>query len=58
MARTAYWPVWWEDLGRRAGGFNLHKPSTTCLALCSEGMKEFKHGPSSIRSQPSRVEAT
>lgn len=45
-------------LGQEIGRFNLHKPSTTCLALCSAGMKECKHDLSSIRSYLSRVEET
>lgn len=54
-AREASWPAWWEDLGRRVGDFNLHKPSTT-LALYVARMKEFKYSPSSLKDHPFRVE--
>lgn len=48
------WVCGWSSIlacvaGRQqeSGGFSLHKTSTSCLALCSWGMKEFRHGPSS-----------
>lgn len=47
--------MWWGDLGRKVGRFNLQKPSMTCLALYSIGMKAFKHDFSSIRSYLPRL---